>query len=111
MAAQAGGHGTSRRVLALGRAPQRRCVGCGRIADKPELVRFALSAQADGATPAAVLDRDGRMPGRGAYLCRAQRSDGPTQDCLALALRRGGIQRALRARATVDPKLVESVSR
>jgi predicted RNA-binding protein YlxR (DUF448 family) len=58
-----------------------------------------------------VLDPDGRMPGRGAYLCRAGSGDAPAEACLARALRGGGIARTLRAAVTVDPKLVESVSR
>jgi predicted RNA-binding protein YlxR (DUF448 family) len=58
-----------------------------------------------------VLDRDGTMPGRGAYLCRASGGEVPSEACLTRALRRGGIARALRAAVTVDPKLVESVSR
>jgi hypothetical protein len=51
------------------------------------------------------------MPGRGAYLCRGGAPEEPAAGCLALALRRSAIPRALRAAATVDPKLVESVSR
>jgi len=58
-----------------------------------------------------VRDRDGTMPGRGAYLCRGADRDGPAPECMALALRRGGFARALRCAVTVDPKLVESESR
>jgi predicted RNA-binding protein YlxR (DUF448 family) len=51
------------------------------------------------------------MPGRGAYLCRADDAPGePKGDCVAQAVRRGGIARALRAAVTLDPKIVESVS-
>ncbi len=87
----------------------RRCVGCGRSAPKRELLRLALSGSAEGAT--AVLDRDGRMPGRGAYLCRSGEGELPAAECLSRALQRGAIQRTLRARAAVDAKLVESVGR
>ena len=48
------------------------------------------------------------MPGRGAYLCRDGERELPAGDCVARALRRGGIARALRAKVTLDPKLVES---
>jgi predicted RNA-binding protein YlxR (DUF448 family) len=51
------------------------------------------------------------MSGRGAYLCRAPLSARPSADCLAAALRRGGISRTLRAKVSFDPKLVESVGR
>jgi predicted RNA-binding protein YlxR (DUF448 family) len=92
--------------------PRRRCVGCGRIAPKSELLRIAAAAGGDGgARPRrAVADRDARMPGRGAYLCLGESPGLPAGDCLALAMRRGGIARALRCSVTVDPKLVESVS-
>ncbi len=93
--------------------PRRRCVGCGRIAAKAELVRIALAPQAEDrreASVRAVEDRDGTMPGRGAYLCRAG-DGGPASACVALALRRRAIQRTLRAPVSVDPKIVESVSR
>ncbi len=85
-------------------------MGCGRVAPKAELVRIALAdpgARPDDAQ--AVIDRAGALPGRGAYLCRASDRFEPAADCLARALRRGGIQRALRRKVRVDPKLVESV--
>ncbi len=100
--------------------PRRRCVGCGRIAPKSELLRIAATVQgaageSERARRHAVLDRDGTMPGRGAYLCRAadpdRRSGLPDPACLERALRRGGIARTLRAAVTLDPKLVESVNR
>jgi predicted RNA-binding protein YlxR (DUF448 family) len=105
--------------------PRRRCVGCGRIAPKSELVRIAAtdrvaSGETDrgtaGATEGArsrraVLDRAGTLPGRGAYLCLGATAGEPAVACLALAIRRGGIARALRCSVTIDPKLVESVSR
>jgi predicted RNA-binding protein YlxR (DUF448 family) len=61
----------------------------------------------------AIVDRDGTMPGRGAYLCRGVHPSPPTavdRACLERAVHRGGIARALRASVTLDPKLVESVS-
>ena len=59
----------------------------------------------------AVIDADGRLGGRGAYLCREGESTRPRADCLARAIRRGSVGRTLRASVTVDPKLVESVGR
>jgi predicted RNA-binding protein YlxR (DUF448 family) len=99
--------------------PRRRCVGCGRIAPKSELLRIAATEQApagDRKRPSrrAIADLEGTMPGRGAYLCRAGDPDQPTRanpDCLQRAVRRGGIARTLRSAVTLDPKLVESVSR
>jgi predicted RNA-binding protein YlxR (DUF448 family) len=58
-----------------------------------------------------VLDSDGRLGGRGAYLCRNAEDDHPRAECLAAATRRGAFARALRTKVTLDLKLVESVSR
>jgi len=73
-------------------------------------MRFALAPPPSGGERArAVHDQRGTMPGRGAYLCRDEGRDVPVADCLQAAVRRGGIARTLRAAATLDPKLVESV--
>lgn len=71
-------------------------------------MRLAVS-RAAGVGATIVIDEAARMPGRGAYLCAGEGSD-PNPRCLALALRRSGPQRTLRSRASLDPKLVESVS-
>ncbi|MCA1690070.1 MAG: YlxR family protein [Actinobacteria bacterium] len=70
--------------------PYRRCVGCGRTAAKPELLRLVV---ADGF---AVPDPVGRMGGRGAYIC-------PDPACLDRATRRGGLARALRRPVKIAP--------
>ena len=90
--------------------PRRRCVGCGRIAPKSELVRLALGGASEAVCARVVLDRAGTMSGRGAYLCADQRSGEPVSACMRLALRRRAIARALRRAVTIDSKLVESVS-
>ena len=59
----------------------RTCIGCRRTAHKSELVRLVWQQT-------VVVDPRQREPGRGAYLHR-----GP--DCLALALRRRAVTRAL----------------
>ncbi len=74
-------------------------------------MRIAIARDGDGRRARAVCDHDSRMGGRGAYLCRATDSELPAADCLARATQRGGIARALRTAVTLDPKLVESVSR
>jgi predicted RNA-binding protein YlxR (DUF448 family) len=75
--------------------PHRRCVGCGRVAPKSELLRLA-AAQSSGKPARAIVDPPARLPGRGAYLCRAADASRPAAACLARASRRGGIARALR---------------
>ena len=91
--------------------PRRRCVGCGRIAPKLELLRIAVIRDGEGRHGRAMCDRTGTMPGRGAYLCRGEQPELPAAECLERAQRRGAIARALRSAVTLDPKLVESVSR
>jgi predicted RNA-binding protein YlxR (DUF448 family) len=83
--------------------PRRRCVGCGRVAPKPELVRLAVAAGAHGEpAPQVVIDPTGTLPGRGAYLCRGTAQGRPAAECLALATGRGGVARALRRRVRLD---------
>jgi len=73
--------------------PQRTCIGCGLKRPQAELVRLAV-----GSRPGTiVLDRRRRLPGRGAYLC-------PRIQCLAEALRRRRVDRALRVRLTEDQR-------
>jgi predicted RNA-binding protein YlxR (DUF448 family) len=70
--------------------PIRRCVGCGRRAAQPELVRFAA--------------REGRLVsvsrggGRSAYTCRRL-------SCFERAVSHRGFNRTLRANVQVDPAL------
>ncbi len=65
------------------REPVRTCVGCRATAGKAELIRLVR-------TPEGVrVDRDGRAPGRGAYV----HAD---PACWDAALRRGALARALR---------------
>ncbi|MGH2723284.1 MAG: YlxR family protein [Actinomycetota bacterium] len=68
-----------------GREPERSCIGCRRRRPKAELLRLARAP--DGAVN---VDRSGKAPGRGAYLCR----DDPS--CLRLATTKGALGRALR---------------
>jgi predicted RNA-binding protein YlxR (DUF448 family) len=72
-------------------------------------MRIALAGDGDGRSRRAVHDQRATMPGRGAYLCRGEDPAVPAQSCIALAIRRGGIARALRCAVTIDPKLVESL--
>jgi predicted RNA-binding protein YlxR (DUF448 family) len=66
------------------------------------LIRFALVPHGSGRRRRAVIDTNGTMPGRGAYLCRAPHDSVPAAECLELAIRRGGIARTLRCAVTID---------
>ncbi|MHB8492845.1 MAG: YlxR family protein [Solirubrobacteraceae bacterium] len=91
------------------RTPLRRCVGCGSTRPKDRLLRFAVAPGPCSPGAQVVMDLAGTMPGRGAYLCRDAAANAPAQDCLRVALRRGGIARTLRSRAPIAPELVESI--
>jgi len=81
-------------------------VGCGRIAPKASLLRIGLRRE-DGAR-VAVVDRAATLPGRGAYLCCHAASGAVEPACLARALRKGALSRALRTNVSPSPELVES---
>ncbi len=63
--------------------PLRKCVGCGEQKTKRELIRIVRSPEGD-----VSLDRTGKLPGRGAYIC----SD---ETCLQRAIKTKAVQRAL----------------
>ena len=44
--------------------PLRKCVGCGEMREKRELIRVVRSPEGE-----ISLDKVGRKPGRGAYVC------------------------------------------
>ena len=90
--------------------PRRRCIGCGRIAPKAELMRLAIATEGHDGGRRAVCDRHAIMPGRGAYLCVGESSGAPRSECLAPAVRRGALSRALRCKVSLDDELVESMN-
>ena len=47
------------------KVPMRMCTGCGEMKPKKELVRIVKNA-----TGEISLDVTGKMPGRGAYICK-----------------------------------------
>ncbi len=44
--------------------PQRTCIGCGMQKDKKDLIRIVKNKQGE-----IALDKTGKLPGRGAYIC------------------------------------------
>ena len=53
--------------------PQRKCVGCGEMKSKKELIRVVRSPEGD-----ISLDLTGKKAGRGAYVC-------PDKECITKA--------------------------
>ncbi|MFN2452432.1 MAG: YlxR family protein [Candidatus Dormibacteria bacterium] len=66
--------------------PRRTCVGCRKVMPRSELVRLVV-----GPDGGVVLDPASRLPGRGAYICRARGTP-----CLSTAARTRSLSRALR---------------
>lgn len=65
------------------RIPQRSCVACRAIRPKSELVRIVRTPQSQ-----VRVDSDGKISGRGAYLCHRM-------ECLDHALQAKKLERAL----------------
>ena len=62
--------------------PQRMCMVCRGRAEKERLLRIVKNKNGD-----IALDNDGKMPGRGAYLCKKD-------DCIRQAEKRKALERA-----------------
>lgn len=61
--------------------PMRMCTGCGEMKPKRELIRVVKSPEGE-----IALDRTGRLPGRGAYVC-------PDLECLKKARKTRRLER------------------
>lgn len=61
--------------------PMRMCTGCGEMKPKRELIRVVKSPEGQ-----ISLDRTGRSPGRGAYVC-------PDEECLKKARKSKRLER------------------
>ncbi|MFL5779464.1 MAG: RNase P modulator RnpM [Chloroflexota bacterium] len=72
------------------RVPTRSCVACRTVRAKRELDRIVRTPEGD-----VRLDPSGRLPGRGAYVCR-------DAACREKALARGGLARALGVTVPAD---------
>ena len=64
--------------------PMRKCVGCGEMQSKKEMMRVLKTTEDE-----IILDATGRKNGRGAYLC-FQKS------CLLQAIKNKGLERSLK---------------
>ncbi len=77
----------------------RTCVGCGDAKLKKELLRLIRSPDGD-----LVVDWKANLGGRGAHVC-------PSRSCIARAIKKRGLDRAMKAQVNYPPvdDLVESV--
>ena len=69
--------------MKLKKIPQRRCVGCNNMKDKKELSRVVRSVEGE-----VSIDKIGKKPGRGAYVC-------PTNECITKAVKEKRLEKAL----------------
>ena len=64
--------------------PMRKCVGCGEMKPKKDLVRILKTE-----TGEFLVDADGKKNGRGAYICRSV-------ECFRKAVKSRGLERSFR---------------
>ncbi len=69
------------------KVPERRCIGCMTSRPKKELIRIVAGENG------LQIDENGKMPGRGAYLCR-------NAECAQLALKKNAFGRNLKTEVT-----------
>lgn len=67
------------------KTPMRKCVACGTRRPKSELIRVVYNKH----NKQVCLDKNGKMPGRGAYIC-------PEKNCLLNARKANKFSRALK---------------
>lgn len=65
------------------KTPMRQCLGCREMKEKKELIRVVRTPEGG-----IQLDFKGKVPGRGAYVCRSS-------DCLEKAVKTRALERAL----------------
>ncbi len=70
--------------------PMRKCVGCGEMKLKKDLIRVVKLSDND-----FDIDLSGKKNGRGAYLCNEV-------DCLVLARKKGALQRSFKTKISEE---------
>ena len=75
--------------------PQRRCVGCNNMKDKKELIRVVRSVDGE-----VSIDKVGKKPGRGAYVCLSI-------ECITKAVKEKRLEKALDV--AIDKKIYEKL--
>ena len=73
-------------MLTERKIPMRKCVGCNEMKEKRMLIRAVKNSEG-----VICIDPTGKMPGRGAYLCRSKR-------CFDAAFKAKRLEKALKCR-------------
>lgn len=68
--------------MTVKKKPMRKCVGCGEMKPKNELIRIVKTPEDN-----ILIDKTGKLNGRGAYIC-------PCDDCLLKAVKSKRIDRS-----------------
>ena len=77
--------------------PLRKCVGCGSLKEKREMIRVIKTPEDE-----VVLDATGRKNGRGAYICM-------NPECLRAARKSKGLERSLKI--SIPEKVYDGLER
>ena len=76
--------------------PMRQCVGCREMHPKKELIRAVKSKEGE-----ISLDFVGKLPGRGAYICK-------NSECLARAIKSKAFERAFSCK--IEPEVYDALT-
>ena len=79
------------------KVPMRKCVGCGEMKNKKEMIRVLKTAEDE-----IILDATGKKNGRGAYICKSR-------ECLEKARKNHGLERSLKA--AIPDEVYESLEK
>lgn len=77
------------------KVPLRKCIGCGEMKDKRELVRIVRNKEGE-----ISVDLTGKKPGRGAYICK-------DVECLSKAERTKRLSKAFSA--PIAPEIYDTL--
>ena len=78
-------------VDTLKKIPNRTCIGCNTQKQKSELIRIVKNSQGE-----IKLDKTGKLPGRGAYICN-------DIECLTKAIKSKRLERSFETK--IDPNV------
>ncbi len=77
--------------------PTRKCVGCGEMKEKKEMIRVIRTPEGE-----ILLDTTMKANGRGAYICNGV-------DCFRKAVKNRGLERSLKSQ--IPPDVLERIEK
>ncbi|MDD4320805.1 MAG: YlxR family protein [Acidaminococcaceae bacterium] len=82
------------------KVPERKCLGCGEMKEKKALIRVVRSPEG-----IISVDKSGKKPGRGAYVCQSR-------ECVAKAISARALEKALGVKISdeVCTKILEELA-